>query len=226
LKLLDGKKVVLKQNNVGIISNRIIEKECRIGLWEINEDYQTLFNMVHLNDDDICRLNTFKNERRRIESLSVRALLQQMTTQNARIVYQKNSRKPYISDGSYNISVTHSHNYTAILLNKERKVGIDIEYMSHDIERIAHKFLSNKEIITDDQTKRKEHIYIHWCAKEALYKICNKEEIIFQDNLIIKPFKLDTQGEIIGLVKNDSRYEEYNMYYMLEDNYVLVYCYQ
>jgi len=211
---------------VGILSNRIIEKECRIGLWEINEDYQTLFNMVHLNDDDILRLNTFKNERRKIESLSVRALLQQMTTPDARIVYQQNSRKPYLFDGSYNISVTHSYQYTAILLHKDRQVGIDIEYMSHDIERISHKFLSDKEIITDNPAKRNEHIYIHWCAKEALYKICNKEEIIFQDNLLIKPFKLDTQGDLIGIVKSDTRCDEYNMYYMLENNYVLVYCYK
>ena len=211
---------------MGILSNRIVEKDCRIGLWEINEDYQTLFDTVHLIDDDIRRLNTFKNERRKIESLSVRALLQQMTRPNARIVYHDNSRKPYLDDGSYNISVTHSHQYTAILLNKEREVGIDIEYMSHDIERIAHKFLSDKEIITDNQAKRKEHIYIHWCAKEALYKICNKEEIIFQENLIIKPFKLDTQGELIGIVNINSRYEEYSMYYMLENNYVLVYCFK
>ena len=211
---------------MGIISNRIVEKGCRIGLWEINEDYNTLFDMVHLNDDDILRLNTFKNEQRKIESLSVRALLQQMTTPKARIIYHKNSRKPHISDGSYNISVTHSHHYTAVLLNKEKQVGIDIEYMSHDIERIASKFLSDKEIITDIKAKRKEHIYIHWCAKEALYKICNKEEIIFQENLIIKPFKFDTQGELTGIVNINSRYEEYNMYYMLENNYVLVYCYQ
>jgi len=211
---------------VGILSNRIVEKDCRIGLWEINEDYQTLFDTVHLIDDDIRRLNTFKNERRKIESLSVRALLQQMTRPNARIVYHDNSRKPYLDDGSYNISVTHSHQYTAILLNKEREVGIDIEYMSHDIERIAHKFLSDKEIITDNQAKRKEHIYIHWCAKEALYKICNKEEIIFQENLIIKPFKFDTQGELVGIINIDQRYEEYSMYYMLENNYVLVYCFK
>ena len=180
--------------------------------------------MVHLGDNDIRRLNTFKNINRKIESLSVRALLQQMTTPEARIVYNDNSRKPYLRDGSYNISVTHSHKYTAILLNKDRQVGIDIEYMTHNIERVAHKFLNENEIITDNPAFRNEHLYVHWCAKEALYKICDKEDIIFQENLIIKPFEINTQGDIIGIVNNNLRNKEYEMYYMLENNYVLVYC--
>ena len=193
-------------------------------MWEITEDYQTLFQAVHLNDDDIRRLNTFKNIRRKVESLSVRALLQQMTRPDARIVYRENSRKPYLCDGSQNISVTHSHQYTAILLNKDRQVGIDLEYMTHNIERIAHKFINKNEIITDNQALRNEHLYVHWCAKEALYKICDKEDVNFQDNLTIKPFKINTQGELTGIVNKNSREDEYEMYYMLENNYVLVYC--
>ena len=209
---------------MGLLSNRMIEDECRIGLWEITEDYQTLFRMTHLREEDIRRLNTFKNLNRKIESLSVRALLQHMTKRSARIVYHNNSRKPHLEDNSYNISVTHSHNYTAIMLNKNRQVGIDIEYMSHNIERVAHKFINKREIITNDPSTRREHLYVHWCAKEALYKICDKEDINFHENLTIKPFEIDTQGDIIGVVNNNSRYEDYNMYYMIENNYVLVYC--
>ena len=209
---------------MGLLSNRVIEHKCRIGLWEVTEDYQTLFRITHLSEEDIRRLNNFKNLNRKVESLSVRALLQQMTHSNARIVYHEQSRKPYLDDGSYNISVTHSHQYTAILLNKERQVGIDLEYMTHDIERVAHKFINDTEVITDNPLFRREHIYIHWCAKEALYKICDKDNIDFHKNLSIKPFKYDTQGDIIGIVNNDLRNDEYGMYYMIENNYVLVYC--
>ena len=210
---------------MGLLCNRIIENESKIGLWEVTEDYDTLFSIVHLNDYDIRRLNTFKNLNRKMESLSVRALLQQMVRPDARIVYNEQSRKPYLDDNSYNISITHSHKYTAILLNKEKKVGIDIEYMTHNIERVAHKFINDREVITDNPQVHHEHIYVHWCAKEAVYKICDKEEDInFQEDLRIIPFKLDTQGNIICILSNGSRYEEYNLYYMIENNYVLVYC--
>jgi phosphopantetheinyl transferase len=210
---------------VGILSNRIVELGSQIGLWEVTEDYEALFRTVHLNDYDIRRLNTFKSLNRKVESLSVRALLQQMTRPDARIVYQKRSHKPYLDDNSANISITHSHNYTAILLNKTRQVGIDIEYISHKIERVAHKFINDDEQITDDPKLRRNHLYIHWCAKEALYKISSRgKDINFKDSMTIKPFDYDTQGDIIGIVKNGSQYEEYNMYYTIENNYALVYC--
>ena len=209
---------------MGLLINREIEEGCRIGLWEITEDYETLFGMTHLNNEDIRRLNRFKNLNRKIESLSVRALLQQMTRPDARIVYRKHSHKPYLDDESYNISVSHSHMYTSILLGKDKLVGVDLEYMSHNIERIAHKFINEQEIITNHLLTRRQHLYIHWCAKEALYKICDKEDINFQKNLTIKPFKVEPEGDIIGVVNNNLRNEEYRMHYQLENNYVWVYC--
>ena len=209
---------------MGLIINQEIENGCRLGLWEITEDYETLFRMTHLNDDDIQRLNTFKNNHRKVESLSVRALLQTMTRPDARIVYNEQSRKPYLEDGSYNISVSHSCKYTSILLGKNKLVGVDLEFMSHNINRLAHKFINDLEVITNNPLLRRRHLYIHWCAKEALYKICDKVDVNFQENLIIKPFDVDVQGDIIGVVDNNSRHEEYQMHYQLANNYVLVYC--
>jgi len=209
---------------MGLLVNREIENGCRLGLWKITEDYDTLFNMTHLSEEDLRRLDTFKNLNRKIESLSVRALLQQMINPSARIVYREQSRKPYLEDGSYNISVSHSRTLTSILLGKDKRVGVDLEYMSHDIERLSHMFINKQEKITENPLTRREHFYIHWCAKEALYKICDKVDIIFQEHLIIKPFEVDTQGEIVGIVHNDSRNEEFRMHYSLKDNYVWVYC--
>ena len=209
---------------MGLLTNQEIEDGCHLGIWEIAEDYETLFRTTYLNDEDIHRLNSFKNLSRKVESLSVRALLQQMTRPDARIVYRQQSRKPYLDDGSCNISVSHSHNRTSILLGKNKHVGVDLEFMSHNIERVSHKFINRQEVISNDPLTRREHLYIHWCAKEALYKICDKENINFQENLTIKPFDMNTQGDITGIVHNNFRNEEYAMHYMLENNYVLVYC--
>ncbi|MDR1866071.1 MAG: 4'-phosphopantetheinyl transferase superfamily protein [Bacteroidales bacterium] len=208
---------------MGLLIDKEVEEECHLGLWQITEDYDALFERVYLNEADLVRLNGFKNLNRKIESLSVRALLQQMTEPNARIVY-RDSRKPYLADGSYNISISHSNKYTSILLGKGKLVGVDLEYMSHNIERTAHKFINEREVVTLDPVKRKEHLYVHWCAKEALYKICDKVDINFQKNLTIKPFDIATEGDIVGVVQNNLRNEEYRMHYSLKDNYALVYC--
>lgn len=209
---------------MGLFINQEVEEGCRLGLWEITEDYETLLRMTYLNENDMQRLNTFRNNQRKIESLSVRALLQTMTRPDARIEYQEQSRKPYLADGSYNISVSHSHNYTSILLGKNKLVGVDLEYMLHNMEELSQRFINDQEVITDNPLLRREHLYVHWCAKEALYKICDKADIIFQEHLIIKPFEIGEQGDIIGLVNNDSRHEEYKLHYHLMNNYALVYC--
>ena len=209
---------------MGLLVNQDIGDGCKLGVWEITEDYETLFRTTNLCDEDIHRLNTFKNLNRKIESLSVRALLQQITQPNARIIYHQQSRKPYLFDGSYNISISHSHQRTSILLGKNKQVGVDLEFMSHHIEQLAHKFINNQEKVTNDPLLRRKHLYIHWCAKEALYKICDKLDINFQENLTINPFNVDVQGDIIGVVHNNYRNEEYKMHYQFENNYVLVYC--
>jgi phosphopantetheinyl transferase len=209
---------------VGLLVNKDIGDGCRIGLWDIVEDFETLFRSTYLNNDDIRRLNTFKNLNRKIESLSVRALLQQMTDPNARIIYHKQSHKPFLEDGSYNISVSHSHKYTSIILGKNKLVGVDLEFMCHQIERVAHKFINELDVITSNPKTCREHLYIHWCAKEALYKICNKIDLNFQEDITIKPFEIASEGYITGIVHNNFRHEEYRLHYQIKDNYAWVYC--
>lgn len=209
---------------MGLIRKTNIDRDCLMGLWEIKEDYKTLLSKVNLTPFDIHRMDAFKSEGRKVESLSVRALLQTITEPTARIVYNE-FRKPFLSDGSYNISISHSYLYTAILLSKTKRVGIDLEYMSHRIERIAGKFINAREYITPELADQSEHLYVHWCAKEALYKICDKQNINFQDNITIKPFTLspEQQGEIVGVVDNAYMQEEFNLHYEVSKNYVIVY---
>ena len=208
---------------MGLVINREIEDGCRIGLWEITEDYETLFSMTYLNDEDLRRLHSFRSHNRKIEWLSVRALLQQMLRPDARIIYHQMTNKPFLDDGSYNISISHSHKQTTVILGKNKLVGVDLEFMSHRIERVAHKFINESDVITTDPHTRRKHLYIHWCAKETLFKICDKVDINFQEDLTIQPFEVDNKGYITGVVHNNSRHEEYKMCYLVDNNYVWVY---
>jgi phosphopantetheinyl transferase len=142
-------------------------------------------------------LDRFNFEPRKLEWLSVRVLLNAMTNKDLTIVYNGN-HKPFIKGNHYFISIAHSRDLTSILLSREKKVGIDLEYMSHRIGSIEHKFINAYDRITSDEEQRKYHIYIHWCAKEALYKICDKQDINFKDNLTIEPFEPMENGVLLG----------------------------
>ena len=104
------------------------------------------------------------------------------------------------------------------------RVGIDLEYMSHKISRLADRFINETEKITDDPDLIRYHLYIHWCAKEALYKICDKKDINFKKNLRIEPFEPDDNGSIVGTVDNIYGNDTYNLNYFKMDNYIIVWC--
>lgn len=209
---------------MGLIVKDFVEDDCLLGTWEIKEDFNTLLKDLQLISEDKNRLNGFRSANRQLEWLSVRRLLLELTgNPEHRIVYSR-ERKPFLADGSYQISISHSFKYTSILLSKSKKVGLDMEYMSHRISNIAHKFINEEEEITDDQNLRRYHLYIHWCAKEALYKICDKQDINFKQNLTIFPFEPKPEGIIEGEVSNIHGQETFKLHYHRKDDYVMAWC--
>jgi 4'-phosphopantetheinyl transferase EntD len=208
---------------MGVILHKNIEGDCVLAMWEITEDLDTLLSLVNLTESEQCRVNGFRSHSRKLEWLSVRALIASILDSNVHIVYNEH-RKPFLSDNSHNISISHSRNYTSVFLSKSQRVGIDLEYMSHAIDKVASRFINENEYITTDENAIQRHIYIHWCAKEALYKICDKQDINFKKNLTLTHFEPNPEGNFRGTVHNMYGVEHFNMHYLLMNNYVIVYC--
>ena len=208
---------------MGVLTKQYIAEDCLLGIWEITETFDQLYPIVTLTGQEENTLRHFLNEKRKVEWLSVRALLKNMLKQEASIIYNKEN-KPFLHDLSHNISISHSQNLTAILISKNKRVGIDLEYMSHQIEQLAEKFINEEEYISVDPAKRNHHLYIHWCAKESVYKICDKQDINFKQNITIHSFEPDNEGEITATVNNRFGVEEYDLHYSNYNNYVIAWC--
>ena len=206
---------------MGCITKHYLNEFSILGVWKIEEDLDSMMNLVVLDNDEKKKYKGFSSNSRKLEFLSVRALLSELIGKDARIVYNKNN-KPFLKDGSRFISISHSHKLTAILLSTNEKVGIDLEYMRMNIATIAFKFLNRKEKVTKEQDDNKYHLYIHWCAKEALYKICDKEGISIRKNITIEPFTVKESGEIKGYVHTDKINESFDLYYSRYGNYAIV----
>lgn len=65
-------------------------------------------------------------------------------------------------------------------------------------------------------------MYLHWCAKEALYKICDKEGIRIRKDITIEPFEVKDSGEINGKVSTRKIKDSFTLYYARYDNYAIV----
>jgi phosphopantetheinyl transferase len=208
---------------VGVFLKTEILPECHLGVWEIAEDFDTLNSMVNLDAVEKAKLNSFKNISRKVEWLSVRALVKTMLGKDTRILYNSEN-KPFVMGNTHSISITHSNNLTAVIICKDKRVGIDLEFMSGKISKVADKFMNEKENVTSDPEMKKYHLYLHWCAKEALYKICDKQDINFRDGLTIEPFDPEEHGFMNGHVVNSNGKEDFELEYLHHDNYALVWC--
>jgi 4'-phosphopantetheinyl transferase len=197
---------------MGCITKHFLNEYSILGVWKIEEDLPALLASVTLDIEEKKKYKGFRSNSRKLEFLSVRALLSELLGKDARIVYNKNN-KPFLKEGSHFISITHSHKLTAILLSTNEKVGIDLEYMSVNISAFAFKFMNRKEKVIKDAENRKYHLYLHWCAKEALYKICDKEGISIRNNITIEPFKLNESGELKGKVHTEKIKESFDLFY-------------
>jgi phosphopantetheinyl transferase len=206
---------------MGCITKHYLNEYSVLGVWKIEEDLDTLLELVILDPEEKKKYKGFRSNSRKLEFLSVRALLAELLGKEASIVYNKNN-KPFLRDGSHFISISHSHRLTAILLSTNEKVGIDLEYMSSNIAAFSFKYMNRKEKVTKDPEFRKYHLYVHWCAKEALYKICDKEGISIRNNITIEPFELQESGEIKGKVHTDKIRESFDLFYSRYDNYSIV----
>lgn len=197
--------------------------DCHLGVWEITEDYDSLYSMVELATVEKTKLDSFKNISRKAEWLSVRALVKNMLGKDTRILYNAEN-KPFVRGNTHKISISHSNKLTAVMISKEKQVGIDLEFMSGKISKVADKFINENESITDNPEMKKYHLYLHWCAKEALYKILDKQDINFRDGLTISPFDPDEHGFMKGRVINGNGEENFELEYLQHDNYALVWC--
>lgn len=208
---------------MGLILEKNAKDDCRLGIWEITEDFYTLFALLNLSAEEVETLNSFKSYNRKVEWLSVRVLLNQMVGTSLKIYYNGN-RKPFLTDSSYHISISHSGKLTSLILSKTKRVGIDLEHMTQKISKLANKFLTHEEESAIIGRGQRYRTYLYWCAKEALYKICDKKGINFRNHIIIEPFELCNEGFIYGSVKNENIDERFKLNYFRYQDYSIVWC--
>lgn len=158
--------------------------------------------------------------KRELETKGKEFLINKLLDRDCTISYDDKG-KPYVADDTRHISVSHSHDKLAIIVNEQEATGIDIELIRDKVLRIKHKFLRDTELA--DAGEDVEKLLIYWAAKESLYKIYGLKEVDFIEHLLVKPFTKHNLGTIIGSINLPGFNESFELNYQLLDNYVLVY---
>lgn len=128
------------------------------------------------------------------------------------------ANKPFLKGRTEHISISHSHDKLAIIIDENHSTGIDIELMRDKVLKIQHKFLNQQELqFAKDHVER---LITIWAAKEALYKVYGLKEVDFIKNLFVEDF----DGDIIfGKIDIGSFKKRYKLKSENLDGYKLVY---
>lgn len=197
-------------------------KAAVIGIWQITETLAQLEKAIELSKADKITYQSFTVEKRKKEWLCVRILLKELTNENLNIFYDEN-RKPFLKDTALSISISHSKNYVALYLDKNKQLGIDIEEPREQILKITNKFLSPTEMAYLTEENKLSKGIILWCIKEAMYKFYSKRLLDFKTELAIEPFELKLNGMVWGLIIKENYKKLLAVNYVCEQLYSIAF---
>ena len=164
-----------------------------------------------------------KSPHRRIEWLAVRVLLKTLTGDEKRVGYLPNGR-PFLEDGSYSLSISHTKGYVSVLLSSSQAlVGIDIEQTGERVRKVAHKFVGPSEVISLYDNSDIWALLLHWSAKESMFKCLDTPEVDFINHLHIHPFQVQSSGTFQAHETRTPSAREYTVHYLLHPDFVLTY---
>ena len=170
----------------------------KVYIWKIEETEKQLAKGIQLTDHCQNRMDGMKSELHRKGFLSIRHLMAEAGYQDKDLYYDEVG-KPHLHDGTH-ISITHSHQFTGIIVSRDLEVGIDIEMQRDLITRIAHKFTPTDAYAHINDKKDLVRKYtIVWGCKESLYKIYAAVGLSFFDHIYINDFEFSDrliEGEI------------------------------
>ncbi len=168
-------------------SKEVFEDGTIMGFWYIEETESQLISSMDNRMDLLKQISGFGSEKRRLEFIAVRVLLKHLLEEEKNIEYLPNG-SPFLSDRSYNISITHTGKYVGIILHPFKRVGIDIERISDKAVRVGNKYLSGYEQDFIEKNNAKVHQTLMWCAKEVVYKVVSNDKIDSINQIRIAPF--------------------------------------
>ena len=193
------------------------DEDCLIKVWQSNEGIRELLQKASLTPTEYREWSAFRSESRQREWLTVRALIREALPGAGEIAYDEHG-KPQLPDRP--ISISHSHDYIALMSAPQRRVGVDIEIIHPRIEKLAGKFLSEQERKSFHPLSL-ESLHVMWSAKEVLYKIHGSGGLEFKKHLSVHPFELQQAGSLRASIAKDELKRDYDISYNITKQFIL-----
>lgn len=178
----------------------------RLALWKMTEKVDEL---PEPSAEDLSYIHA---EVRMREKRTEYCLLHALTSRDDIVIKHYALGQPYIDD--YSISMSHTRGWAAMILaSSDLRVGVDIEYFSDRVNRVADRFIRE-----DEQNDDLPHRLINWSAKETVYKMFSDEDLQYFE-MRLHPFQISSSGNLI--VDDLKIKKDVTVKYILNEDYVL-----
>lgn len=201
-----------------------VNRQTRLGIWKITESPDDLLAELQQEGIQLEEYARFNHEERKRQWLSYRLLLKTLLKYPIAppIVYDIYG-KPHLPGSGYHLSVSHSGEFSVVIISEGSKVGVDIEKMRPNIAKLASRFLSAEEIarLAPDQIIPQLHAL--WCAKESIYKAYGEKGLDFISDIRVDPTNFTRQGLTKGYVRKKNTELKYSIDFQPMDGYMIAY---
>ena len=199
------------------------DPEIELSIWRVTEPESYFESKIDIHGPEEGIIEKL-SARKKLEWLSSRYLLHLMSGRALRGEFDKDEHgKPHLKDSDYHVSISHSNNYVSVIASPYL-VGIDIQKYVSKISRIRNKFVSEEEEKFIDESDPTRMLHIIWGAKESLYKAYGKRALDFKKHIHVYLLNgTDRKGSFKGKVVKDDYEKEFDLFYHLYEEYILVY---
>ena len=163
-----------------------------VWVWNITETVDELLGLVPESCASYA-LRVFKSDKRCSEWLAVRAILASEFGDSVAIVYD-DAGKPMLDGVCGSVTISHTDGYAVVAYSRDVDVGVDVERVSRNVVALAGRFMAAEILDKAAPDKRNFVALVHWCAKEALYKIVGNLGGNFKDNISVAIFEPEESG--------------------------------
>jgi len=214
---------IQKNRELKSMAQIFYQNESRLVVVPLEEDSESLLARLSFKERYLPVIEKMTENRKR-EWLTIRVLLKELLGEEKEILYNSFG-KPYLSDNSFHISISHTKGYAALIFNKEKEVAIDIEKMTAKVENVRKRFVNEEEEKSLSQSNERIHLILYWSAKESIYKRLGVDNVDFKLHLQIQPFE-PILGEWSEFDAYETRTKDQNCFkikYFVHEDYVLTY---
>jgi len=193
----------------------------QLAVWKIEEEESFFTQKVTLQQQ-------VTHPHKRLQHLAGRFLLPYLFADfPSELIQIADTRKPFLPNEAYHFSISHCGDYAAAIVSATQRVGVDVELVTHRVNKIRHKFLhiselQNWDIEALEEPEKYRTLTLLWSAKEAMFKWWGRGDIDFSECMQVEAAALQSKGILNASFRKDDFTASLQLHYQLTEELSLV----